>query len=69
MRGGLWYDKTAKYISNLEKAEHTLILNSGISTLALVLALVPTGSTVVVQDDFYSGTRHLVSKIFNQRVN
>jgi hypothetical protein len=33
------------------------------------MSLVESGYSAVVQDDFYSGTRHLVSKIFQQRMN
>jgi cystathionine beta-lyase/cystathionine gamma-synthase len=57
-----------EYISALEKAKHTLLFNSGISTLSAVLSMIPTNSTIVTQDDFYSGTRHLVGKIFGPRL-
>jgi len=57
------------HIGNLEEAKHTVLVNSGISTLALALAIIDSGKQVVVQDDFYSGTRHLVSKVFSSRVS
>jgi cystathionine beta-lyase/cystathionine gamma-synthase len=51
----------------LEHGKHTLLFNSGISTLSAALSIVPASTTLIVQDDFYSGTRHLVGKIFGTR--
>jgi cystathionine beta-lyase/cystathionine gamma-synthase len=51
----------------LERGKYAILKNSGISTLTTVMALLPVNSTVIVQDDFYSGTRHLIGKIFTDR--
>ena len=55
-------------ISGLEHAQHTLLFNSGISTISAVLSVLKVGTVLMVQDDFYSGTRHLMGKIFGARL-
>ena len=59
--------KTEAFIANLEQAKHATLFNSGVSAISSLLATCETGSTVVVPDDFYSGTRYLMNKCFGER--
>jgi cystathionine beta-lyase/cystathionine gamma-synthase len=64
----LFREELENQVSKLEKANYTLAFNSGIAAIASVMLLLEYQDTVLVQDDFYAGTRHLLTKIINERV-
>lgn len=66
-QGESWDIKAQVIISELEHAKHTILFNSGISTITAILSILPTSTSIIVPDDFYSGTRHLIGKIFASR--
>ncbi len=39
------------------------------SAISTLLAMCETSTTVIVPDDFYSGTRYLMNKCFGDRLN
>ncbi len=43
------------------------MFNSGVSAISALLSLCPSGATIVVPEDFYSGTRYLMNKCFGDR--
>ena len=62
-----WDSKASEAIRKLEKANYSILFNSGVSAITAVLASVPSQSVVIVPDDFYSGTRYIMNHFFNER--
>ena len=63
-----YYSSASQLISKLEGATHTLLVNSGIPAIATILATLWPHSKVIVQEDYYSGTRHMIEKMFKDRI-
>ncbi|CDW85424.1 cystathionine gamma-lyase [Stylonychia lemnae] len=61
-------EKLEQKLAKLENAQYCLINNSGVSALQMMFQLLGHKARIVVQDDFYSGTRHMLNKVFNERL-
>eukprot|EP00347_Sterkiella_histriomuscorum_P001491 403371831 len=60
-------EKVENKIAKLENARYCLVSNSGVSAIQMLLHVLPLNSKILVQDDFYSGTRHMLNKIYHER--
>ena len=56
-------------MAKLENAKYCLTTNSGVSSISIVLQLLNYGERVVVQHDFYNGTRGIITRVMNNRYN
>ncbi|TNV77069.1 hypothetical protein FGO68_gene17590 [Halteria grandinella] len=67
MESETWQEKAQSFISKLEHAKYGLLFNSGVSAICGILASLPAQSTILVGEDFYSGTRYMMNKHFGER--
>lgn len=62
-----YLEKCEQQITSFENAKYCLLVNSGVSAISVVMQLLKNNSTIIVQEEFYPGTKNLQERIYNKK--